>query len=167
MITINNVQIEEEKLVELVKGNKELMDKITEVDKSWPKIGDKYYFFSRYTSILEPNYSGDNFDEYQKEIGDMFRTKEEAEQALAKQKAKVRIINRIKELNDSVGWVCDWSDGDQEKAHLYYSNDNKLTDWYKKYTEQWHPTEFYFSKDVADKVVKDCGEDYKIYLGIK
>jgi len=31
MITINNVQIEEEKLVELVKGNKELMDKIADL----------------------------------------------------------------------------------------------------------------------------------------
>lgn len=33
--------------------------------------------------------------------------------------------------------------------------------------EKWYPTEFYFSRDIVDQVVKDCGEDYKIYLGIK
>lgn len=93
-------------------------------------------------------------------------TQKEAEQALDKQKAKVRIINRIKELNDSVGWVCDWSNDSQEKGHLYYSYDKKIIDWYREYTDQDNPTEFYFSADVADQVVKDCGEDYKIYLGL-
>lgn len=165
MITINNVQISEEELVRLVKDNKELMDKITQKDV-WPKIGDKYYYFDHCSTIGSGLYFNDRVDEYQKETGNMFKTKEEAAQALDRQKAKVRIINRIKELNDSVGWVCDWSNDSQEKGHLYYSYDKKIIDWYREYTDQDNPTEFYFSADVADQVVKDCGEDYKIYLGV-
>lgn len=165
MITINNVQISEEELVRLVKDNKELMNKITQKDV-WPKIGDKYYYFDHCSTIGSGLYFNDRVDEYQKETGNMFKTKEEAEQALDKQKAKVRIINRIKELNDSVGWVCDWSNNSYIKCHLFYNNLNKMISSTGVYEFQDTPTELYFSREVADQVVKDCGEDYKIYLGV-
>ena len=168
MITINNIQISEEELVRLVKDNKELMDKITQVDKTWPKEGDTYYYNSLYAplKICSVNYGGTGFDQEMKEIGNMFKTKEEAAQALDKQKAKVRIINRIKELNDSVGWVCDWSDGSQDKSYLYYNSVNKMISSTGIHIIHNHSTEFYFSREVVDQVVKDCGEDYKIYLGL-
>ena len=131
-----------------------------------PEIGELY--FTLWGSKL---HSGDSpeWESNALSIGEIYRTQEEAEKALDKKRAYIRMIDKIAELNASVGWVCDRSDLDQEKAHMHFNCSNRFrdeVDTCEYTTAQDLPRDVYFSPDVAEIVVRECSEDFKIWLGV-
>ena len=75
-ITINMENLsqeEQEQLLKLVeKGQKP-------VEREWPQEGDDYYFLTSDDCIEEESWYGDEFDCFRYDIGNCFRTEEEAE----------------------------------------------------------------------------------------
>jgi hypothetical protein len=57
----------------------ELEKRLKFVEKEWPQEGDRYYFVSASGDIGALNFCGDACDQWNAQMGNLFRTKEEAE----------------------------------------------------------------------------------------
>lgn len=81
-----------------------------------PEHGDWYYAVGAVGGVFHWGWEDNEDDRGAYSIGNVFRTKEEAEKALARQKA-------IVELED----LCDWEEG--IAYCIFYDQDAELFDW--------------------------------------
>lgn len=58
--------------------------------KPWPQEGDKYFYISAAGAICDANYDDVSVDNYLREFGNFFRTREEAEAALERVKKELK-----------------------------------------------------------------------------
>lgn len=83
-----------------------------------PKGIEQCWVFDKEGNIYAHIYAGGYIDTGISKTTQVYRTREQAEKALAKQQATIRVKKRIAELND--GWKPDWEDEDQCKYELYW-----------------------------------------------
>lgn len=88
--------------------------------KFTPKQGEQYWSISGTGEVVAYSWVGDNYDNYQLSLGNVYRTKEEAEQALDFQTRKADLIKEIEDSSD----VIDFRDGNQDKYHLWLDGRN-------------------------------------------
>lgn len=162
-VNLNNLTDEERKqLLNLV--SKSHTEKKSKVWK--PNEGDNYYCISYYGQVNDNVYISTVGSEHYK-LGNCFKTREEAEFALEKQKLITEIKRYIAE-NDPR--ELDWDDPEQFKFSIYYNLcANKI---YTTANCQFcrYPEEIYFSTEFDwRKMIEDIGEDrIKKYLfGVK
>lgn len=102
--------------------------KITE----WPRVGDKVWTIMYDGELRRFTYANDEIDLNTADLGNMFRTREDAEKEVRARNLVAEIQKRRKELNGD--WVPDWSDGDTEKYEICMATDEErpLVDctWY-------------------------------------
>ena len=114
----------DEQIAQLEKEKAEFQKKLDELKKTeadeapedvWPKDGDEYWRITNMGNYWCETWHSASVDKWYAEIGNIFRTKEDAEAA----------VQRLKDLAtvrpDAKGFVPDWSDADQAKYSIYYS----------------------------------------------
>lgn len=111
---------------ELEELKKELEEVLEKVNAKLEEDEEKYWAIDDWGDIRDYTNDGDSIDKFNREIGNYFKTKKEAEECLEDLKVKTEIKNIAKELNE--GKEIDWGDGYIAKFYLYYDyNDGMIT----------------------------------------
>lgn len=117
--------------------------------EEWPQVGDEYYAINDFGSVIRWTYKGDWADIGAFEIGNAFKTKEEAEFEVEKKKV-------IAELSR----FCEPYSSNTHCVYLYYLRD---TDEFVAYTDPAMEPDMgaycFEDEDVALKAVKEIGGD--------
>lgn len=152
----------------------EVMATVTqeEYDKAYPKvrkygrvkIGEKY-FTSQFSDVTKVQDTRDDSDNHNYKIGRYFLTEEEAIKDDERKKARMRIIRRIEELND--GWVPDFEDEDEDKFYIvYHHKHHKLSAESIWRIQARESCSYLQSMKIAEQMIKEHGDDYKLLWGI-
>lgn len=125
--------------------------------KDWkPKKGDTYYYIGSVGSIFNYDYREDISDEAHLNIGNCFKTEEDAKHMVEKFKVIHELQKFAFENNEK---EIDWNDAKQYKQFLIYDiEDKKVCVDYKTYVKS-EPFNIYFTSfDIARKAIKTIGE---------
>lgn len=153
-INMNNLSDEERNtLLSLVKKSNEPKSKKSKVWK--PQEGDDFCTIYGDGSIytLTWTINRDRVERY--EIGNCFKTEEEAKFAVE----KLKVITELKRfaLEHNEGEI-DWSDKEQDKYFMYYSYISfKIIIDYT--TTSKRTTTYFTSREIAEQAIKEIGEE--------
>lgn len=152
---------------------KELQQAIQELPEPvgrWkPKFDEKYWFTTEATGsgVNSNRWLSSSIDQIRYNRANVYRTKEEAQAALDRQLATVRVLDRIAELNAEQGWVCDWNKSSRPKFLFTLTpieQDELDLSWSNN--AQCLPTSYYGSRQTIETVTKEMPEDCKLMLGV-
>ena len=134
------------RIEELEKELAELKCKVKEGPK-FPEYGDGYWYIDDYGYILNEKWDGLDFEEFRLKIGNMFKTKEQAEFAVEKLKVEAELRN----LSDS------W---DLEKTQYTFSFNWEVGEFEIEYPDyNQYPDSYYFdSVDSLEQALETVGE---------
>ena len=94
--------------------SEEELEKLTKKEeKEWPQRGDKYWYL--YEHGIK------DVDRARREVGNMYRTKQEAENAIRAQKLIAAIAKRRKELNGD--WKPNWEDSWAKQQIVFWEGE--------------------------------------------
>lgn len=132
-----------------------------------PKNRERYYFINHGVNEYIDYYDWDNdsLDDNLYSIGNCFRTQEEAEFALKKQKVYTELKRFALEHNET---EIDWNDSDHEKYCLMYDYyENRIFTSYNRFIKT--PIVYFTSKEIAKQAVEEIGEERlkKYYFEVK
>lgn len=130
-----------------------------------PEVGDEYWFVSTDAEAYDNKWGDHPLHKDLYEIGNCYKTEQEAETAVKKQKAYMRIVRKIHELND--GWTPDWLDGSEGKYYMVYEHEDCDVSFWREWCCQQMQEEFYFKYSVRHEVIEHCADDFKIWLGVE
>lgn len=132
-------------------------------NKVWKPESDEMYYYSCSDGFIkEATWDNINVDKNRYAIGNCFKTKEEAEFALERQKVITELKRFALEHNEK---DIDWSDG--KPKWLIYSNRNHLG---VKYVNLLKENNIYFtSEKITQAAIKEIGEERlkKYYFEVK
>ena len=98
---------------------------ITKSGKRWRGVKDRFYWYIEGDCEVYGEYEkDDDYDNARYEIGNYFRSKEEAEKVVEKIKIYTRLKDLALRLNE--GREVNWDDSAQDKWYIYYEY-NSLT----------------------------------------
>ena len=98
---------------------------ITKSGKRWRGVKDRFYWYIEGDCEVYGEYEkDDDYDNARYEIGNYFRSKEEAEKVVEKIKIYTRLKDLALRLNE--GREVNWDDSAQDKWYIYYKY-NSLT----------------------------------------
>lgn len=128
-----------------------------------PKADENYWCIYTDGDIMYSAWKNGNADKKLLSIGNIYKTKEEAEKARDIQLAKVRVRNAIAEANGN--WIPDWND--KQLAKFYFSF-NKAEDSIKigyTFEGKIHPDWMYIScLNGAESILAKHLDDIKLVL---
>lgn len=131
-----------------------------DVDK-WPKNGNAYWYLDATGDIMMDNWADHHFDMSKYEIGNVFRTKDEARAHLSYLKALTRV-------KGSSSFNPNWEDTIVRKYYVVYDDDENRLRY--DYTQSWNyigvPV-YYASPSSVEQAIKDHKEDFLILAGVK
>ena len=148
-------------LQELKQKYKELGEEIERLEKKkrWrAKPGETYYFIGSYLlDVWCCNSDGSKNDTLCYELGNYFKTKEEAQEVADKIKTYIELKQLAEELNGDE--EIDWKDKNQNKYYIFYSytHDRLLQDNWK--TIQYQGTIYCLDKNFKEKAIEKIGEE--------
>lgn len=143
---------ENEIVQDIVKDTiKELEEKIKsslESKKEWvPEIGKLYYKINAYGEVVKSTFTNFSIDRNCLDIGNAFRTKEEAQFELERRKIEAIMKKYSRPFNEK-----------KENWAIYYDHYDKAVN-----TTCWHNTDYgsyrFESKEVTQKVINEIGEE--------
>lgn len=124
-----------------------------------PDFGEEYWYVNYIGDVVCRVWEDAGVDFWLLESGNIYRTKEEAEQALERKLAEVR-LRRTSNFEPDLekckgGWVVDYDycAGIFSCTHIYS-------------TSRGEPV-YYATKEEAEKSIRENEQDWKIYFGIK
>lgn len=168
-ITVNMENLSQEERTTLLS----LIEKANKPkNKVWkPEENEKYYYSYSYGSIEfdifhNSNASGTYLHEERYAIGNCFKTKEEAEFALEKQKVIMELKRFALEHNEK---DIDWHDS-KRKYYLYFNHEQNCIMISYDCIYQYICEPIYFtSKKIAQAAIKEIGEERlkKYYFEVK
>jgi hypothetical protein len=131
--------------------------------ESWPQEGDKVYVLYADGCIDECTFDGCVFLLDHLAMGVLYRTQAEAFAARDKQKATVRVQDKLKELHGD--WVADWSNLGQKKHYIFYDH---ITQCLAVNFDARHqrPT-LYSTEEACLWVIENMEADVKLMLGVE
>lgn len=136
-------------------------------NKVWkPEENETYYYSYSDGNIEEATWDNLNVDKNRYAIGNCFKTKEEAEFALERQKVITELKRFALEHNDK---EIDWSNRCQDKHFLYFNHDKNRT-CISAYTYfQYAQCIYYTSIEIARAAIQEIGEERikKYYFEVK
>ena len=136
--------------------------------KDWkPKKGDTYYYIGSVGSIFNYDYREDISDEAHLNIGNYFKTKEDAKHMVE----KFKVIRELQKFaNENNEKEIDWNNKTQYKYYLVYATeDEELYVDYAVYCKR-EPLNIYFtSSKIAKRAIEAVGEDRikKYYFNVE
>lgn len=132
-----------------------------------PKYGEEYWCIGGNGNIFSVKWMGSHSSEFRYALGNVYRTVEEAQAALDKQLATVRILDRIAELNAADNnWVADWDDKGQSKYRVTFNAEKH------KVCLGWNgcikslSDAYYGSEQTIETVIKEMADDCKLMLEV-
>lgn len=128
-------------------------------NKVWkPEIGEDYYCINSDSNKMISYYHWQNdvYDKHYYETGNCFKTKEEAEFALEKQKVITELKRFALENNEC---ELDWYDYDQEKYYIKYACQHDYFSIHHNCGIKCPVTIYFSSEDIAKQAIKTIGED--------
>jgi len=126
-------------------------------ETQWPSDGDRYYYISAEGDVLFSNWriskngAFSHIDSERQDIGNVFKTQEEAKFAYE----KLKVFNKLKSLSDD---DQEWN-GDNKHYHIIYNMFyNSFDVWARCCIKV--PHEYWFkSEESAKAAIKTIGED--------
>ena len=141
---------------------------VEEPIKDWkPKKGDTYYYIGNVGSIFNYDYREDISDEAHLNIGNYFKTKEDAKHMVE----KFKVIRELQKFaNENNEEKIDWKNFNQCKYKIFYDAEDK--DLYVDYSIQCEsePFNIYFTSfKIAKRAIEEIGEDRikKYYFNVE
>ena len=141
---------------------------VEEPDKDWkPKKGDTYYYIGSVGSIFNYDYREDISDEAHLNIGNYFKTKEDAKHMVE----KFKVIRELQKFaNENNEEKIDWKNFNQCKYKIFYDAEDE--DLYVDYSIQCEsePFNIYFTSfKIAKRAIEEIGEDRikKYYFNVE
>lgn len=139
---------------------KKQMEKQDKQGRFRPAVGEKYYFLSPIGEIYDARWSGGHYDTDYYSLGNIFKTKEDAEFACK----KLRFLQKMRVFADRNGWVPDWGNLEEYKYHTAYMHDEKEigvdhTAFYQEIGQIYFETESdvqQFIDENHDDILKYC-----------
>lgn len=131
--------------------------------KRWePNAEELYWAVGSDGNIGSVIWDNDNYDNWQYQTGNCFKTKEEAEEYKKQIEYTARYKNYIEEHNDSI----DWCDTEQAKFYVLYGEDRIIFDDCYSFKGM---DIYASSEEIIKDAIKEIGEDnFKKYvLGVK
>lgn len=126
--------------------------------KPWPQEGDKYWLALESGGTTELQWDNDGLDRSYKGMGNLFRTKEEAEKELKLRKAITRVRLYIEE-NFGV-FEPDWKDTKQGKFGIHYNQPSEGLDFdFQEFYTYHCPYGHLQSIENINQLIKDCEDD--------
>ena len=131
---------------------------VVEESKAWkPKQGETYYYVENVGEVLGDCNTNHEVDKNRINLGNCFKTKEEAEHMVE----KLKVINELKNFAlENNAEEIDWKNLKQVKWAIAYSRIYKnleLNDWRNT---QFSSSNIYFtSKEITQKAIETIGED--------
>lgn len=161
-ITVNMENLSQEERSTLLS----LIEKAKQKNKVWkPEENETYYYSYSYGNIDEDTWDSSNEDRNRYALGNCFKTKEEAEFALERQKVIMELKRFALEHNEK---EIDWSNIEQRKCFLSYQHDKNIIfiDFY--YSVQIYNI-YFTSEEIAQAAIKEIGEERlkKYYFEVK
>ena len=136
--------------------------------KDWkPKKGDTYYYIGSVGSIFNYDYREDISDEAHLNIGNCFKTEEDAKHMVE----KLKVIRELQKFaNENNEKEIDWKNFNQCKYKIFYDAEDE--DLYVDYSIQCEsePFNIYFtSSKIAKRAIEEIGEDRikKYYFNVE
>ena len=105
-----------EKLEKQLKKISEELESLKKEEQEWPQNGDKCFYFNSSGETCETTWADCDFYQKSFELGNFYRTREEAENKVRSTRLKAAIARRRKELNGD--WVLDWGGYPKQIPHL-------------------------------------------------
>ena len=136
--------------------------------KDWkPKKGDTYYYIGSVGSIFNYDCSEDILDEAHLNIGNCFKTEEDAKYMVE----KLKVIHELQKFaNENNEKEIDWNNKTQYKYYLVYdTEDEGLYVDYTAYCKR-EPFNIYFTSfKIAKRAIEEIGEDRikKYYFNVE
>ena len=132
-----------------------------------PQVNERYYFVTSYGDVDAYSFCKDFNDTSILATSIVHKTREEAEKALERQKAIIRVNDRIDELNE--GWEPAWVD-DQEKYEVLqyrgcWNKANFVVDTVINY-ENPRLLNYCKSEEVAEQIIEECEADLKVIFEV-
>ena len=125
-----------------------------------------YFYITAQGNIGNSVCYNDSIDKHTFEMGNMFKTQEEAEKALKKQQAKIRVIKRISELNQ--GWLPNWNDIRESKYLVLYDGMSKrLANEHYCYCKKIDNNLYLKSEELAKQLIKEMKTDLLLMLEVE
>lgn len=162
-ITVNMENLSQEERTALLS----LIEKANKPkNKVWnPEENETYYYSYSDGHIEKATCDNRNMDKNRYAIGNCFKTKEEAEFALERQKVITELKRFALEHNDK---EIDWNNIEQRKCFLSYQHDKNIIfiDFY--YSVQIYNI-YFTSEEIAQAAIKEIGEERlrKYYFEVK
>ncbi|MGI6500325.1 MAG: hypothetical protein ACOX1S_05445 [Anaerostipes sp.] len=135
----------------------------TPKSKVWkPKNYERYYFIKNSDTADNSIWNNDSVDFRRYDMGNIFKTRKEAEFAAEKQKVIVELKRYAIEHNEG---IIRWADGNEYKYHISYSHElNKILISSRIYVQDMAQV-YFTSMKIAQDAINAVGEDrLKKYL---
>ena len=125
-----------------------------------PEKGEEYYYITEYGDVLSAIWREAQYEKEFLAIGNCFRTREQAEQEVAKRKA----IQSVKiYIAENFPFEPDWENEPQEKWTVYYRFDRKRFDTECNETAKgYSPFGYLKSDEDCEQLIKDMEAELKI-----
>lgn len=135
-----------------------------------PKVGQPYHYIGDAGCVAFFHWVSYYRESYYYDIGNIFKTKEEAQEALdtgwvAKRKAEVKLLRFIAE-ND-LEFESGWDNDDVRKYYVYYHHDNRSFQVSGNCRQQHSILPYFKSEEDAQKVIDAMTPELKILFGVK
>lgn len=154
------------KLEEIKKLIKEESKKADKPAGRWKPEDGEFYFSVDSGSTHEYKWFSRPWEEDLYTAGLIFKTEQEAQVWIDRQKAITKVNDRIDELNG--GWVADWNETYQQKHSVLY--DHRASTFITPYTVRFechnylHPL---YSEGAVMQIIKELEPELKLIFGIK
>lgn len=156
------------KLEVMEKDTKELKSYIEGLYKKkyWdPNYNDEYWYIGDDVEVYQEVCIDGLIDNDRLEMGNVYKTKEEAEKQVELTKAIVRVKQFIAENCEE--FEPDWSNGDQRKYEVYcdsYAEEIRADSMFSYKSATLLP--YLKTKEDAQKVIDNCEKDLKLIFGL-
>lgn len=138
-----------------------IIEKSNKTSKAWkPKNGDQCWYVNACGNVVDFNWDKNRHEISIYSIGNCFRTKEEAKNAVERLKIRAELQRYADEHNDEIDWTLS-----PYKWYIIYNHIDKKVEIYGVFFSQT-PFEIYFSsREIARNAIRAVGEDrIKKYL---
>lgn len=157
------------KIEELEKQAKEILEEIEKLKKEekveskvWkPEVNEEYYTIEADGEVLENTWLDEEDDEKLYNMGNYFKTREEAEKVVEKAKIYTQLKRLAEEENTE---PIDWENREQEKCYICYKNNLKYLDQFFAESQQDIGQIYCTNKDFLEIAIERIGEENLLKL---
>lgn len=138
---------------------KKLLEKANKENRVWkPEDREKYYYIDGYSCVVEDTWEGLEVDIDRFDIGNAFKTKEEAKIALERARVKTELQRYALEHNETLREKWD-REGTYQHYSIVFDNEEKKIVTTDAYFLQEGSTTYFTSREIAYNAIEAVGEE--------